>query len=310
MCDADSTGGAEMHRKRAGRARVALAGLSVGDAFGEQFFIDPLAIGTRLTEHVMPPGPWEYTDDTEMALSIVATLERHGEIAQDALAQAFVARFTPSRRYGPAMYRLIGQLVGGESWQDAAPRSFVGQGSYGNGAAMRVAPVGAYFADDLDRVVLEAVRSAEVTHTHPEGITGAVAVAVAAALAWQARDNGTLPSRYDFLDRVLGFVPFSEVSSRLRRARDLSDRAPVEAAVAVLGNGTGISAQDTVPFALWCASQHLDDYAAALWLTVSGLGDRDTTCAIAGGVVACYVREGGIPAAWIEAREPLPLLSE
>ena len=77
-------------------------------------------------------------------------------------------------------------------------------------------------------------------------------------------------------------------------------------AVAVLGNGTGLSAQDTVPFALWCAAQHLTDYEAdyeaALWLTVSGLGDRDTTCAI----VACAVGAEGIRSAWLQAREPLP----
>lgn len=108
------------------------------------------------------------------------------------------------------------------------------------------------------------------------------------------------------LERVLGYVPEGEVHSRLRRARDLSDSAPVQTAVAVLGNGTGLSAQDTMPFALWCAAQHLDDYEAALWLTVSGLGDRDTTCAIVGGIVACAVGAEGIPTAWLAAREPLP----
>ena len=80
----------------------------------------------------------------------------------------------------------------------------------------------------------------------------------------------------------------------------------MQPAVAALGNGSGVSAQDTVPFALWCASQHLDDYAAALWLTVSGLGDRDTTCAIAGGVAALCTGVEGIPGAWRSAREPLP----
>lgn len=68
-----------------------------------------------------------------------------------------------------------------------------------------------------------------------------------------------------------------------------------------------LSAQDTVPFPFWRAARHLDDYEEALWLTVSGLGDRDTTCAVVGGIVACYVGEAGIPAAWLEAREPLPV---
>ena len=286
-------------------AAVALAGLSVGDAFGERFFVEP-ALAERLTaERVIPNAPWRYTDDTEMALSVAAILARYGHIEQAALAQAFAARYDPSRGYGPAMHRLLRQIAEGASWTITARGMFAGQGSYGNGAAMRAAPVGAYFADDLDAVVAEAARSAEVTHTHPEGIAGAVAVAVAAALAWWARDAAEPSSRSDFLDRVLSHVPEGEVHSRLRRARDLSDTASVQAAVAVLGNGTGLSAQDTVPFALWCAARHLDNYEEALWTTVSGLGDRDTTCAIVGGIVTCHVGEAGIPASWLQAREPL-----
>jgi ADP-ribosylglycohydrolase len=67
-----------------------------------------------------------------------------------------------------------------------------------------------------------------------------------------------------------------------------------------------VSAQDTVPFCLWCAAKHLDNYEEALWATVSGLGDRDTTCAIVGGIVACYTGAEGIPSNWLAAREPLP----
>ncbi|WP_017586867.1 ADP-ribosylglycohydrolase family protein [Nocardiopsis ganjiahuensis] len=79
-------------------------------------------------------------------------------------------------------------------------------------------------------------------------------------------------------------------------------------AAAVLGNGTGLSAQDTVPFALWCAAGHPDDLVGALWTTVAGLGDRDTTCAIAGGVVAARTGDAGVPRTCVEGREPLPAL--
>ena len=76
------------------------------------------------------------------------------------------------------------------------PRLFGGEGSFGNGAAMRVAPLGAYFADELDAVVEQASFSAEVTHSHPEGIAGAIAVAVAAALCLaSARQCPAVPSR-------------------------------------------------------------------------------------------------------------------
>ena len=73
---------------------------------------------------------------------------------------------------------------------------FEGQGSFGNGAAMRVAPVGAYFAGDIGAVVEQAARSSVITHTHDEAIAGSIAVAVAAAqltqcvpLLWRPADR-------------------------------------------------------------------------------------------------------------------------
>lgn len=285
-------------------AQHSLEGLSVGDAFGERFFLHPDVAESLIVARAIPASPWYYTDDTQMALSIVAILQEYGEINQDRLAESFAKQYDSQRGYGAAMHRLLTQIRNGESWQKLASSLFNGQGSYGNGAAMRVAPIGAFFAEDLDLVVSQARSSAEVTHSHPEAIAGAIAVAVAAA--WAARLQGSIPSKQEFLNLVLPYVPESEVSSKIRLACDLLERTPVQSAATLLGNGTYVSAQDTVPFALWCAAQHLDNYEEALWLTVSGLGDRDTTCAIAGGIVAVSTGVSGIPTAWLQAREPLP----
>ena len=105
---------------------------------------------------------------------------------------------------------------------------------------------------------------------------------------------------------VLPHVPDSVVREKIRHARALSPSASVTLAISALGNGSQISAQDTVPFVLWCAGQHLDSYEDALWLTVSGLGDRDTTCAMVGGIVTLSAGLDSIPADWRAAREPLP----
>ena len=190
--------------------------------------------------------------------------------------------------------------------QERASSLFAGQGSFGNGAAMRVAPVGAFFADDIEAVVEHATRSSVITHTHDEAIAGAIAVAVAVAFAHNLGVSGVTPARSEFLDLVLPHVPESEVRSRIRQARDMAANASVQFAVAVLGNGVKVSAQDTVPFALWCAGAHLANYEEALWLTVSGLGDRDTTCAIVGGIVASHTGIAGIPPEWLDLRERLP----
>jgi ADP-ribosylglycohydrolase len=292
--------------ERLTRAQCSLEGLSVGDALGDQFFIEPEEVQRRIEERILPPSPWHFSDDTQMALSIVSILRQHGTIAQDQLAASFAGRYEPSRGYGPSMHRQLRSVREGKHWKEVATSQFGGQGSFGNGAAMRVAPLGAFFADSMQQVVEQATYSAEVTHAHPEAIAGAIAVAVAAALAWQLRSSGTKPNRADFLDLVIPHVPESKVRAKLLQARNLSNRTTVEAAAATLGSGYQISAQDTVPFALWCAGQYLDNYEEAIWQTIRGLGDIDTTCAMVGGIVALYTGVEGIPAAWREAREPLP----
>ena len=288
------------------RARCSLEGLSVGDAFGETFFVNPDLVEGLIAERALAARTWNYTDDTLMAMSIFSVLRQYGEIHQGALAQSFAERYDSTRGYGPAMHRLLWEIRCGEDWFERASSLFEGQGSFGNGAAMRVAPVGAFFADDIEAVVEHATRSSVITHTHDEAIAGAIAVAVAVAFAHNSGAAGAVPGRSEFLDLVLPYVPESEVRSRIRQARDMSANASVQFAVSVLGNGVRVSAQDTVPFALWCAATHLSNYEEALWLTVSGLGDRDTTCAIVGAIVASHTGRAGIPPEWLQSRERLP----
>ncbi|HEX2908424.1 MAG TPA: ADP-ribosylglycohydrolase family protein [Phototrophicaceae bacterium] len=175
---------------------------------------------------------------------------------------------------------MLPRILGGQHWKKAAQESFAGQGSYGNGGAMRVAPVGAYFADNLELAAEQARLSAEITHAHPEGIAGAIAVAVAAAYAW--RLDGPKPTRQQWIDLILPHIPISEVRSGIENARNLPSDLPVwPDVVGKIGNGSGISAQDTVPFVLWCAGERLDNYQEAIWLTASG-----------GGRCGYYLRDG------------------
>ncbi|XVQ10478.1 ADP-ribosylglycohydrolase family protein [Spirillospora sp. CA-255316] len=271
---------------------ASLAGLSVGDAFGDQFF---LHANRHLTPADLPPPPWEWSDDTEMACSVADCLHRHGRIDQDALAAAFATRMDIGRRYGAGALELLERIRDGHPWRAASAESFGGNGSFGNGAAMRVAPLGAYFAGDPARAAAEAALQAEITHAHTEGIAGAVAVAVAASLAATATAETLFEAA---LDHARG----TYVRRGLQRARDLKEATPEQAAH-VLGNGSRITAQDTVPFALWAAARHLDDYQAGVRACVTVGGDMDTTAAIAGGVIATRT---GPPPEWLGFREPLP----
>jgi ADP-ribosylglycohydrolase len=296
------------HQMRFVRALLSLEGLSVGDALGERFFFQGSRAPIMIARRQVPPPPWDYTDDTRMALSIIAVLQEYATIDQDTLALHFAKLYVqqPRRGYGPAMHALLPAIHFGNSWREAASALFSGMGSFGNGAAMRIAPLGAYFADELDRVAIEAERAAVVTHSHPEAVAGAIAVARATAHAVRSREVLPVPEWRTFLDAVLLHVPASEVRDNLQMARELPDDLTMEEVCARIGNGSRISAQDTVPFVLWCAAHHLHDFEGAIWTTLGGFGDMDTNAAMVGGIVAPAVGVENIPSAWRKAREPLP----
>ncbi|CAN5898526.1 ADP-ribosylglycohydrolase family protein [soil metagenome] len=286
------------------RARVALEGLSVADAFGEQLLhAGPHARGVALAGRTAPVGRrWMWTDDTAMAVSIVEVLAARGKIAPAELADAFARRYIadPARGYGRGAHAVLAEIASGTTYDLAARALFDGQGSCGNGGGMRAAPIGAYFAGDLDAVVANAIASAAPTHAHRDGIAGAVAVAVAAAAVVAGeRDPRAL------LDTVIARTPEGPTRSALLRAIPLLRAEPLTVATE-LGNGSNVLSADTIPFSVWCAATHLADYAGALWDCGSVGGDIDTTCAIVGGIVVGAVGIEGIPPAWRASREPLP----
>ena len=286
------------------RARVALEGLSVADAFGEQLLhAGPHTRALMLNDRVVPVGrQWMWTDDTIMSVSIVDNLAAHGGIDCTSLAKAFGDRYNADagRGYGRGAHQVLDAIWHGLPYDVAARLLFDGQGSMGNGGGMRSAPIGAYFCDDLDAVVEHARRSAAPTHAHPEGAAGAIAVAIAAARVFAGeRDPRAV------LEAVVERTPAGETRSRLARAIPMLDAEPLTVATE-LGNGAQVISADTIPFAVWCAATHLEDYAGALWACGDVGGDIDTTCAIAGGIVVGSVGVAGIPVEWRNSREALP----
>lgn len=288
-------------------SRESLEGLSVGDAIGESLSYQSYRCRELRDFSAFRPGTLRYTDDTEMALAIYEQLGRLGGIDEEVLAWAFSRRYRtdPDRGYGKMARHILQEISNGSPWRDVSKNAF-GGGSFGNGAAMRVAPLGAYFADDLNVVAAMATKSAHVTHFHPEGIAGAIAVAVAAAVASSHKGKSSNLAAKAIWDAVLDITPESKVRARLALAQGCSDASATEVARAV-GNGAEISAQDTVPFCVWSACRNLADYQEAILSTLEVGGDCDTNCAIVGGIISAFSGMNGIPQDWLTAREPLPL---
>jgi ADP-ribosylglycohydrolase len=286
-------------------ARDALEGLSVGDALGEQFFGPPDEMRAAVASRRLPAAPWRWTDDTLMAASVFEVVAGGRAADQDAYARSFAERSEPGRGYGPATRDLLSAIGRGGDWRMLAAAAFDGRGSWGNGAAMRVGPLGAFHAGDPAGAARAAARQAVVTHAHAEAVEGAVAVAVTASVCAGSR-GGPAPAFGDLLGATLGHLGGGRTAAGLREALRLGPTADPADAGAALGTGDEAAAFDTVPFALWSAACSPDHYEETFWRTVVALGDRDTTCAIAGAVVGARVGRAGIPQEWLAAREPLP----
>jgi ADP-ribosylglycohydrolase len=138
-------------------------------------------------------------------------------------------------------------------------------GSWGNGSAMRVSPVGFAF-DSLDEVLLHARRSAEVTHNHPEGIKGAQATAAA---TWLARQKKAKDEIREFIEENFHYsLDFTLDEIRPKYLFD-------------------VSCQGSVPQAIR-AFLESENYKDAVRKAVSIGGDSDTIACIAGGIAHAY----------------------
>ena len=285
------------------RAKISLEGLSVGDAIGEALSYQYYRCREIGDFTGVRAGSIRYTDDTAMSIALVETLQRLGESDEDVLAWAYGSHFRkdPERGYGKGARRLLEEIATGGDWRALSKASFAG-GSFGNGAAMRIAPLGAYFADRIELVPRAAESSSIITHAHAEGIAGAIAVALTAAVA--SRESGS--SEENAIDRiweaVLAYTPESRVKKGIETARALKGCDPIEVAKEV-GNGAEVSAQDTVPFCIWSACENLSNYREAILQTVGVGGDCDTNAAFVGGIVAGYAGIDSIPEDWLRARE-------
>lgn len=208
-----------------------------------------------------------FTDDTVMTVAIARAILTGDDYAATAKE---VGRKYPDCGYGGSFFQWL------------FSESSLPYNSWGNGAAMRVSPVGFAF-DSRERVMQEAKKTAEITHNHPEGIKGAQAAALSVFLARTTRDKEHIKKEIQ-----------KEFSYDLDRT--LNDIRP--------GYYFDISCQGTVPEAI-IAFLESDSYEDAVRNAVSLGGDSDTLACITGGIAHAYY--GSVPAFIVQkVREILP----
>jgi ADP-ribosylglycohydrolase len=234
-----------------------MLGAIAGDVIGSPYEAAPV----KTTDFPLLGPANRFTDDTVLTVATAFSLLTDGDYAEN---YRIFGRLYPLAGYGGAFRRWL-------TADEPAP-----YGSWGNGAAMRVSPVG-FALDDVDEVLAEAERSAAVSHDHPEGIKGAQAVALAVLLARQGADASGIR------DEVSGRTGYD-------LARTAAQIRP--------GYRPDVSSQGSVPEALVCALEG-DDWEHCVRLAVSLGGDSDTQACIAGAVAEA--RHAGVPAEVDEA---------
>jgi ADP-ribosylglycohydrolase len=225
-----------------------MLGAVAGDVIGSVYEASPV----KTTDFDLFSPRSRFTDDTVLTVATADALLGDGDYAG---VYRRHGRAYPNAGYGGSFYRWLLD-------EDAGPYN-----SWGNGAAMRVSPVG-FALDTIDEVLAEAARSAAVTHNHPEGIKGAQATALAVFLARSGADKTSIRLA---IEERFGYD----------LARSLDAIRPTYR--------FDVSCQGSVPESL-IAFLESTDYESAVRNAVSLGGDADTMACIAGGVAQAFYR--------------------
>ena len=232
-----------------------MIGAIIGDIIGSIYENQPI----RTTDFPLWTLGCRFTDDTVLTVAVAEALLRQRDYV--GVFREYYSRY-PNAGYGGSFHQWA---------RSSNPQPY---GSWGNGSAMRVSPVG-WFFDSLDDAVAEARRSAEATHNHPEGVRGAECVAACIVRARQGASRGELRSL---------------VEDRFYRLQwTLDELRP--------GYSFDVSCTGSVPVAV-LAFLESTDFESAVRLAVSMGGDSDTLACIAGSLAEAFY--GGVPAALAE----------
>jgi poly(ADP-ribose) glycohydrolase ARH3 len=245
-------------------------------------------------------GEGIYTDDTEMMIGIMEALKEDPGFDPALIARRFLENFHPFRGYGPRIYGIMDRLRQGIPWDQ------VGTDSWGNGGAMRIAPVGFFFYDDGELLKENALLCARITHTHPQGLAGALAQAMAVGMATQKGITGDAIERPVFLEEIVQVVQGVDdaLAAEIERIGEMDTGGDLEARIGRIASTfpRDVSAAGAVPPAI--ASFLINDnFPATVVTAINGGGDTDTIGAMAGAIAGAYYGYPSIPSEWLEPLE-------
>jgi ADP-ribosylglycohydrolase len=277
-----------------------LLGLALGDAIGAPYEGGPLSGFLWQLIGAGERGKLRWTDDTQMSLVLCEHLIARPEPDVDALAREWADAMEWLRGYGPGSRRLLARVASGEDWR-AVNRSIWPEGSFGNGAAMRAAPLGLRWPMDRAARNRWVDETSRVTHAHPLGIAGARLVADAAARALRFHEPPA-----DFLEALAEESEAREIVERLRKAVRWGDD-PVSPGEVRSALGASVLALESAPTAVYLGARFAvsGDFEAMMRFIIEMGGDVDTIGAMAGALFGALRGRAGLPPGQLEGLEAL-----
>ena len=268
-----------------------LVGSAVGDALGGSFE------GLWISEVKIEGFSGCWTDDTHMMIGVAESLIANKGFDGSHMAQIFINNYErePWRGYASGPPRVFRWIRSGVAWNEAAKRLFGGAGSYGNGAAMRVAPVGVFYHDDTEQLRSVAYGQSRITHVHELGMEGAAIQAYAVALAVNADPSSELDSHV-FLRKLKDFTHNEVYKRKLERTWRLLGETNKVRVARELGNG--VEAYNSVPTAIYCFLRNWNSFEESVLYAISLGGDTDTIGAMTGAISGAYHGVEAIPEQW------------
>lgn len=278
-----------------------MVGSALGDAIGELAF--RYRSKESLCSQLEQLKQFSYTDDTAMSIGLAETIVEKGRLDPQELGERFRYNFKkePWRGYGPGPPTIFSTVERIRlPYFEAAKTLFGGKGSFGNGAAMRVSPVGLFFYNSPN-LYEKACISAAVTHAHPIGKDGAAVQAKAVSLAVNLEPEEAFPGEV-FINDLIEFARTPEMKEKLLLVQQLTtaNATPSRAADYL---GRSVEVHKSLPFALYSFLCHHSSFEDCLFCAILHGGDRDTLGAMACAVSGAYLGIESIPQAWRQRLE-------
>jgi poly(ADP-ribose) glycohydrolase ARH3 len=287
--------------------RGAILGCFLGDAFGSGFEgMDPDRAMFHLSI-LSKKFARKYTDDTDMTLALAESIIQCRGIDPEDMAKQFSLHCDLTRGYAIGTIKAVEALRVGFKWYEVA-RIVFENGSFGNGAAMRVSPVGLFYHHDPVGLQEAAIKQASITHVHPLGQWGAVMQAWSVGLA--VIQNPKEPFKKEQMVVNLrealwgGPIGYMKALNKIEEVLSQGKRLRAREVAQFLGNG--VEAHLSVPSACYIAITYSPDFCDAIRSAISLGGDTDTIAGMVGAIVGAHVGEKGLPVEWIEQLEDEP----